>query len=127
MKLEQLEVVVRLKGRSMHRANAPSTSVAEHYRINVYLPLVDALLSQLNDRFDKVGKLAWRLGVFIPKYAQQYASEDLDTVHQAYEVSSMIVFLQQFIQRYQLIHTNYNQNAYEPIFSSGSCSAVSEN
>ncbi|VDI41134.1 Hypothetical predicted protein [Mytilus galloprovincialis] len=41
----------RTSGRQRHRANAAAETVEQHYRINIFIPLIDHIIKHLNDRF----------------------------------------------------------------------------
>lgn len=41
----------RVTGRQMHRTNVPVKSCAEHYKMSVWLPFMDYMISELNARF----------------------------------------------------------------------------
>ena len=41
----------RLCGRMSHRANTPATSPQTYYQNNVYIPLLDHLISELETQF----------------------------------------------------------------------------
>ena len=46
------ESAPRLAGRQQHRQNVPATSSAEYYRLNVTVPLLDHMISELDSRFN---------------------------------------------------------------------------
>ena len=41
----------RVVGRQVHRANIPASTPEEHYGLNMFLPFVDAMVTELNGRF----------------------------------------------------------------------------
>jgi len=43
--------VPRIRGRQIHRANAPAEGPEEYYRRNIYIPFLDQLIDQLKVRF----------------------------------------------------------------------------
>jgi hypothetical protein len=47
--------MARNVGRQQHRANAPSITVSEFWRVNMYYPFIDHLLTELNDRILQCG------------------------------------------------------------------------
>ena len=48
-------VVPRIAKKMNYRANAPSESPEEHYRVNMCIPFLDHIINELDARFD--GKL----------------------------------------------------------------------
>ena len=42
----------RLAGRQQHRQNIPATSNTDYCRLNITIPLLDHMISELDDRFD---------------------------------------------------------------------------
>lgn len=47
------ESTPRQAGRQQHRQNIPSNSISEHYKLNFAIPLLDHLVSEMNNRFNK--------------------------------------------------------------------------
>ena len=47
------ECVPRTSSRQQHRNNIPFTSISEYYRLSLTTPLLDHLISELNDRFSE--------------------------------------------------------------------------
>ncbi|KAH7979569.1 hypothetical protein HPB49_009944 [Dermacentor silvarum] len=50
----------RVTGRQLHRHNMPVASVEEHFRLSVFLPFLDYLISQLNEWF-KRHRHTWKM------------------------------------------------------------------
>ena len=46
------ESMPRLAGRQQHRQNIPATSNTDYYRLNITIPLLDHMISELDDHFD---------------------------------------------------------------------------
>ena len=46
------ESMPRLAGRQQHRQNIPASSNTDYYRLNITIPLLDHMISELDDRFD---------------------------------------------------------------------------
>ena len=47
------ESAPRQAGRQQHRHNVQSDSISEHFKLNYTIPLLDHLVSEMNDRFNK--------------------------------------------------------------------------
>ena len=48
------EMTPRLASRQQHRQNVPSQDCSDYYRLNITIPLLDHLITELNARFDAV-------------------------------------------------------------------------
>ncbi|CAN7978385.1 unnamed protein product [Ixodes persulcatus] len=72
----------RIVGRQSQRSNAPSVTPEEHYRRNVYLPLLADLENQLKERFQNHKKVVVGLHMLLPKFS---ASASLSGIHDAVE------------------------------------------
>ena len=46
------ESAPRLAGRQQHRQNVPATNTAEYFRLNMTVPLLDHMISELDSRFN---------------------------------------------------------------------------
>ena len=42
----------RVARKQNHRANAPSESIEDHYRVNCAVPFIDHIITSLDDKFD---------------------------------------------------------------------------
>ncbi|CAH1098925.1 unnamed protein product [Psylliodes chrysocephalus] len=71
---EQLDVEIkcpRLVSRQVHRANnQPAQSAEEYFRRSVYIPLLDSIINDLQERLSPAVLDLFQLGVFIPKSKQ---------------------------------------------------------
>ena len=61
-----IPVKKRVTNRQQHRANAPSQSIEEHYRLNLFYPFIDHVTSQLNTRFVEISEPALLATYLIP-------------------------------------------------------------
>ena len=68
--------------RQTQRSNVPSSTPKEYFRIAIYLPFVDALLSQVNMRFSSLSKQAVQALVLIPKLHHLMNEETCDVICQ---------------------------------------------
>jgi hypothetical protein len=69
--------IPRLCGRQTTRSNIDTNSPIEWYRINIFLPFIDYLISQLNTRFNEKLSEVIPLEGFIPSNIDKYDEEDL--------------------------------------------------
>ena len=89
--LDVEESAPRLAGRQQHRQNVPATSTAEYYRLNVTVPLLDHIISELDSRFNSESSSVVEFIQLLPcALYQKPASErltaaDLDRVLKLYE------------------------------------------
>ncbi|KAH1021786.1 hypothetical protein HUJ04_011271, partial [Dendroctonus ponderosae] len=82
--VEQLDVDIRcprIVSRQTHRANNQPAQLAEEYfRIAVYIPLLDSVINDLEDRLSPDVLNLFQLGVFIPKVDCANEDEYIETV-----------------------------------------------
>ena len=69
----------RLVGRQRHRANTPAESIYEYVKLNVMIPFLDHLLSQLNSRFSADSRTCTDIFVLVPELIVKTSEEDLIT------------------------------------------------
>lgn len=74
--------VPRKVWRVTQRANAPAESVAEHYRVNLFVPFLDSCLAQLRLRF-KDAPIQLRLQQLLPGHTKE------DSLEQVMEVAEL--------------------------------------
>ncbi|CAN7982126.1 unnamed protein product, partial [Ixodes pacificus] len=74
--------LLRIVGRQCQRSNAPSVTPEEHYRRNMYLPLLADLENQLKERFENHKKVVVGLHMLLPKFC---TSASLSGIHDAVE------------------------------------------
>jgi hypothetical protein len=68
----------RLSKKQTNRANHPSKTTEEYYRVSVYIPLIDSIIEDLKSRFlSKENKLLLNLCLLIPRYIVDTTDEDL--------------------------------------------------
>lgn len=56
----------RLSGRQQHRNNVPATSAEEYFKLAVFLPFIDTVTVQLDERFRHHSSVASRLSGLLP-------------------------------------------------------------
>ncbi|KAH9362108.1 hypothetical protein HPB48_002086 [Haemaphysalis longicornis] len=79
--LQRADVVMalpRITGRQMQRSNAPSATPEEHYRRNVYLPVLAYFENQLGERFDAHKKVVVGLNMLLPKLCTSASLSAID-------------------------------------------------
>jgi len=68
---EQLDVdirVLRIVPRQMHQENnQPGQSAKEYFRKSIYIPLLDSIITDLEERLSPEALSLFRLGVFLSK------------------------------------------------------------
>ena len=86
------ESAPRLVGRQQHRQNVPATSTAEYYRLNVTVPLLHHMISELFDsRFNSESSSVVEFTQLLPcalyqkPQSKMLTAADLDTVLKLYE------------------------------------------
>ncbi|XP_076658585.1 52 kDa repressor of the inhibitor of the protein kinase-like [Halictus rubicundus] len=81
---EQLDVEIkcpRIVSKQIHRANnQPAQSAEEYFRRAIYIPLLDSIISDLQDRLSPDVLNLFQLSVFMPK--SECSNEDIETVKQ---------------------------------------------
>lgn len=81
---EQLDVEIkcpRIVSKQIHRANnQPAQSAEEYFRRAIYIPLLDSIISDLQDRLSPEVLNLFQLSVFMPK--SEYNNQDIETVKQ---------------------------------------------
>lgn len=82
---EQLDVTIkcpRIVKIQIHRANnQPAQSAEEYFRRSVYIPLLDSIINDLEDRLSSEVMNLFKLGVFIPKVVySKNENEDVEIV-----------------------------------------------
>ncbi|CAK1584957.1 unnamed protein product [Parnassius mnemosyne] len=79
---EQLDVEIkcpRIVSKQIYRANnQPAQSAEEYFRTAIYIPLLDSIISDLQDRLSPDVLNLFQLSVFMPK--SEYSNEDIETV-----------------------------------------------
>ncbi|CAK1597798.1 unnamed protein product [Parnassius mnemosyne] len=81
---EQLDVEIkcpRIVSKQIHRANnQPAQFAEEYFRRAIYIPLLDSIISDLQDRLSPYVLNLFQLSVFMPK--SEYSNEHIETVKQ---------------------------------------------
>lgn len=89
---KQLEVELkppRLVKKQIHRANQPTKVPEEYFRRAVYIPLLDHVLADIENRFSPEVLKLFHLGVFLPRTS--YTDEDLTAVREAANVYELLL------------------------------------
>ena len=84
---EEMDVEVRVPrivGRQRHRANAPADGPRDHYRRNMWIPLVDGLSSQLRERFPPSATVV-TLETLLPSKVHDMQIEEVVALATTYE------------------------------------------
>jgi len=77
---EQIGVVLdipRTAGRQTQRCNIQTTSAEEYYRISAFIPFIDYLINQLNERFLKHKSILTNIQILLPNVVVRASDEDL--------------------------------------------------
>jgi len=81
---EKLNIVLcmpRLSVKQTYRSNIPSDTVEDYYRKNTFIPLLDAIISDFDQRFDKnTVPIEIVLSFLLPKKISQLHTEELQKV-----------------------------------------------
>ena len=80
----------RLAGRQQHRQNIHADTMTDYYRLNLTIPLLDHIITELEDRFNPnssgvLGEFVQLLPVDVFKKSDQLKSVDFPMVLQLYE------------------------------------------
>lgn len=67
------------------RGNIPSHTPEEYFRKNLFLPFVDHVRTQINDRFISHRPLITALQIFIPSFIKLNVEEELEICKKIYE------------------------------------------
>ena len=65
--------------RQRHRANAPTQSVKDYYKVNIFYPFVDHIIPQLKERFSEDMKDVLFASYFIPTKLHLLTDEIVET------------------------------------------------
>lgn len=87
---QELEVEMtppRVPPKSKQRSNVPASSPEEYYRRNLFLPLVDSLLADMEARFSSQQQTAMKLAMLVPAHLieKEYKWEDVQEAVQKYK------------------------------------------
>lgn len=70
-------VLPRRVGRQVHRDNHPSDSPEEYFRVSIFIPMLDHIISDIESRFKKETRDALELNVLLPDHILQLDSQTL--------------------------------------------------
>ncbi|VDI03801.1 Hypothetical predicted protein [Mytilus galloprovincialis] len=74
----------RTSGRQRHRANAAAETVEQHYRINIFIPLIDHIIKHLNDRFpDDIKPMLYGF-YLLPQYLCKLTEDSTGSIANGY-------------------------------------------
>ncbi|XP_050515812.1 uncharacterized protein LOC126890699 [Diabrotica virgifera virgifera] len=83
-----IEIVIpRLVGRQTHRANVNGKSAEEYFRISIFNPYLDSLISSLKSRFSEDSNIAFSLSLLHPIYIEKdilLNSKDIKNIAEKY-------------------------------------------
>ena len=74
----------RAVGRQRHRANAPTLSVEDYYKVNIFYPFVDHILAELRERFSEDMKDVLFASYFIPTKLHLLTDQIIETLCQEF-------------------------------------------
>ena len=77
--------IPRQVARQQHRANAPATTPCEYWRINLFFPFIDHLMTQFDERFPESSRNMYLGYDLIPKYLPQLDDEKLKAIRESYQ------------------------------------------
>ena len=77
--------IPRQVARQQHRANAPATTPCEYWRINLFFPFIDHLMTQFDERFPESSRSIYLGYYLIPKYLPQLDDEKLKAIRESYQ------------------------------------------
>ncbi|KAF0702097.1 52 kDa repressor of the inhibitor of the protein kinase-like, partial [Aphis craccivora] len=76
--------VPRLSKKQTNRANNPTKTTEEYYRVSVCIPLLDSIIEDLKSRFlSKENKLLLNLCLLVPRYIVDITGEDFKKIIEA--------------------------------------------
>lgn len=68
----------RIAGKQQHRGNAPAESIEDHYRVNLFLPFIDHVTTELRTRFAESTEPALLAALLVPTELPQLSEERED-------------------------------------------------
>ena len=77
--------IPRQVARQQHRANASATTPCEYWRINLFFPFIDHLMTQFDERFRESSRNMYLGYYLIPKYLPQLDDEKLKAIRESYQ------------------------------------------
>ena len=77
--------IPRQVARQQHRANAPATTPCEYWRINLFFPFIDHLMTQFDERFPESSRNMYLGYYLIPKHLPQLDDEKLKAIRESYQ------------------------------------------
>ncbi|XP_056017385.1 52 kDa repressor of the inhibitor of the protein kinase-like [Ostrea edulis] len=80
----EITVKPRTAGRQRHRANAAAETVEEHFRINLFIPFIDHVISHLNSRFPEEVKPVLFGFYLMPRFLQKLNDDIVEIIMEEY-------------------------------------------
>ena len=77
--------IPRQVARQQHRANAPATTPCEYWRISLFFPFIDHLMTQFDERFPESSRNMYLGYYLIRKYLPQLDDEKLKAIRESYQ------------------------------------------
>ncbi len=74
----------RVCGRQEHRTNVRTESAKDHYRVNLFIPFLDHIITALEKRFSQIHQYAVKALLLIPSNLQQMDAETMQEIKQYY-------------------------------------------
>lgn len=66
--ISDIEIKIpRITGRQTHRSNVPATSAEQYFRLNIFIPYLDSLITSLKSRFSEDSSIGFSLSRLHPK------------------------------------------------------------
>ncbi len=75
----------RVSSKMIHRGNIPSKTPEEYFRKNLFVPFVDHVRTQINDRFASHRSLLTSLEIILPCCTKVNPQKELETCKTFYE------------------------------------------
>nr|XP_055048148.1 52 kDa repressor of the inhibitor of the protein kinase-like [Misgurnus anguillicaudatus] len=76
--IDVVPVKKRIAVKQQHRDNVPAESVGEHFRLNLFLPFIDHVTTELRTRFAESNEPALLAAFLVPKALPQLSEEKED-------------------------------------------------
>ena len=108
--------IPRQVARQQHRANAPATTPCEYWRINLFFPFIDHLMTQFDERFPESSRNMYLGYYLIPKYLPQLDDEKLKAIRESYQADlPQFHSLEQELLRWRNMTRKFDVNDKYPL------------
>lgn len=74
----------RRVGRHVHRENAPAETAEQHWRVNLFFPFTDYVISEMRRRFPDKVKIQMFGFYLIPKHVRKFRPDIIEQLYQAF-------------------------------------------